>query len=190
MSKREMILTIASRQIKKVGYSNFSYADIAKEIGITKPSLHYYFATKEALAIAICDRTEALWQQAFDNVMGNTEIPDALGKIEHLVMLNTHSLKSDEICGLVSLLDSYESFPSALQIRISELVAFEYHLYRQLIQKASEMSELPININVNHCVVELISMIKGALIYRRVNQEFDQIASLLDRLFQYWRKSL
>lgn len=187
MPKREQILKIASQKIRTVGYSNFSYADIAKEIGITKPSLHYYFASKEDLAIAICDLTEKFWQTAFDKVLVNTRVPMALAKLERLVNKNIRTLQQDEICGLVSFLNNYESFPETLQKRITALVEFEYGLYFELIQKAVAEKELPDHLNINQCTVELISIIKGAMIYRRADQHFDQMMPLLHNLFCYWR---
>lgn len=185
-----MILKIASQKIRTVGYSNFSYADIAKEMGITKPSLHYYFATKEDLAIAICDRTENFWQQAFDKVLHNNNIPKALTKLERLVTKNIRTLHQDEICGLVSFLNSYEAFPKALQQRITDLVEFEYGLYHKLIQMAVTESELPKTIDIQQCAVELISMIKGSMIYRRADHKFNQTLPLLEHLFHYWRKAI
>lgn len=188
MPKREIILKIASQKIRTVGYSNFSYADVSKEIGIAKPSLHYYFATKEDLAIAICDRTEHFWQQTFDKVLDNHNHPKALTKLEQLVAKNIRTLQQDEICSLVSFLNSYEAFPETLQKRISALVEFEYSLYQKLIQMAVDEAELPKNTDTNQCTVELISMIKGAMVYRRADQSFDRILLLLDHLFHYWRK--
>ena len=188
MPKREQILKIASQKIRTVGYSNFSYADIAKEIGITKPSLHYYFASKEDLAIAICDLTENFWRTAFDKVLDNINVPTALAKLERLVNKNIKTLQKDEICGLVSFLNSYEAFPETLQKRIAALVEFEYGLYKELIQKAVVEKELPNSIDVNQCTVELISIIKGSMIYRRADHHFDQMLPLLHNLFHYWRR--
>lgn len=188
MPKRAMILKIASQKIRTVGYSNFSYADIAKEIGITKPSLHYYFASKEDLAIAICDLTESFWQTAFDKLIQNNNVPKALTKLEHLVTKNIRTLQKDEICGLVSFLNNYEAFPETLQQRISDLVTFEYGLYQKLIQMAIEEDDLPKGTDADRCTTELISMLKGSMIYRRANQHFDQMLPLLHNLFYYWRK--
>ncbi|MEM6867960.1 MAG: TetR/AcrR family transcriptional regulator [Cyanobacteria bacterium P01_C01_bin.121] len=38
------------------GYSAFSYADISKQVGIRKASIHYHFASKEALVQALVKR--------------------------------------------------------------------------------------------------------------------------------------
>ena len=45
----ERILDIAERLVQTRGFTNFSYADIAAELGITKASLHYHFPGKAEL---------------------------------------------------------------------------------------------------------------------------------------------
>ena len=45
----QQILDVAQTMVRNRGYSAFSYADIAKEIGIRKASIHYHFPSKEDL---------------------------------------------------------------------------------------------------------------------------------------------
>ena len=43
---RSRILDVAEQLVQTRGFNGFSYADISAELGITKASLHYHFATK------------------------------------------------------------------------------------------------------------------------------------------------
>src|SRR5262245_3359472 len=43
------ILDAAERLVQIRGFSGFSYADVAEELGVTKASLHYHFAGKAEL---------------------------------------------------------------------------------------------------------------------------------------------
>lgn len=53
----------AGRQlIMRVGYSGFSYADIAEAIEIRKASIHHHFPAKTDLVIAVLNA----WREAFD----------------------------------------------------------------------------------------------------------------------------
>ena len=49
----DRILATARTLMTERGYSAFSYADIAQTIGITKASIHFHYATKAALAVAV-----------------------------------------------------------------------------------------------------------------------------------------
>ncbi|NIP29545.1 MAG: TetR family transcriptional regulator, partial [Candidatus Dadabacteria bacterium] len=51
MSKE--IVDLSKELFQKRGYKAFSYRDIAKEIGIKTSSIHYYFPTKDDLALVI-----------------------------------------------------------------------------------------------------------------------------------------
>ena len=52
----EQILDVAETLIQTRSYSAFSYQDIADALGIRKASIHYHFATKADLGIAVVDR--------------------------------------------------------------------------------------------------------------------------------------
>ncbi|HEV2593267.1 MAG TPA: TetR/AcrR family transcriptional regulator [Gaiellaceae bacterium] len=55
-STEERILDIAQRLIQERGYNKFSYSDIATELAITKPAIHYHFPSKVDLGCAIVRR--------------------------------------------------------------------------------------------------------------------------------------
>jgi len=38
------------------GYDGFSYADLAKDVGIRKASIHHHFPSKASLALALMER--------------------------------------------------------------------------------------------------------------------------------------
>ena len=50
------MLDVAERLVQQRGFNAFSYADIAAELGVTKATLHYHFASKAALGSAVIDR--------------------------------------------------------------------------------------------------------------------------------------
>ena len=47
------ILDVAERLVQVRGFNGFSYADISAEVGITKAALHYHFAGKADLGLAL-----------------------------------------------------------------------------------------------------------------------------------------
>ena len=50
------ILDVAERLVQRRGFNGFSYADVARELGLTKASLHYHFAGKTELGEALLGR--------------------------------------------------------------------------------------------------------------------------------------
>jgi AcrR family transcriptional regulator len=52
----DRVLHIAAAPVRTQGFNAFSYADIARTVGIRKASLHPHFATKAALGVALVAR--------------------------------------------------------------------------------------------------------------------------------------
>lgn len=55
MTTRERIIRAATRNLLRQGYKNTSLSDIAKEVGIKKPSIYYHFQSKQDLFEAVID---------------------------------------------------------------------------------------------------------------------------------------
>ena len=59
MPTKDQLLDCAEHFARTRGFDAFSYADLSKEIGIQKASIHYHFATKADLATALIERYAA-----------------------------------------------------------------------------------------------------------------------------------
>src|SRR5829696_8614182 len=62
------ILDSAERLVQRRGFNGFSYADVAAELGITKPSLHYHFSGKAELGQALVERYGARFAAALEAI--------------------------------------------------------------------------------------------------------------------------
>src|SRR6476660_6381990 len=64
----ERVLDIAERLMQIRGFNNFSYADIATELGITKASLHYHYPGKAELGQALITRYTRRFNEALADI--------------------------------------------------------------------------------------------------------------------------
>ena len=76
----ERILDVAERLVQTRGFNNFSYADIAKELGITTASLHYHFRGKAELGQALITRYRDRFGEALGRI--DREVPEPRAKLE------------------------------------------------------------------------------------------------------------
>ena len=53
--RKSEILTLAEELLQTRGYSGFSYADLARELAVSKAAIHHHFATKEDLGLALVE---------------------------------------------------------------------------------------------------------------------------------------
>lgn len=96
METKEKILATAQKLIQQRGFNGFSYADIAKEVGIRKASLHHHFPTKKDLGLSLLDTYSDQLKLALlnlDNSSFSTE-----KKLSTYVDIYRSSLKAERMC--------------------------------------------------------------------------------------------
>lgn len=69
------ILDLAERLTQVNGFNGFSYLDLAEEIGIKAASIHYYFKSKDDLAVALVERTYERHTKSFQDMDRNIDTP-------------------------------------------------------------------------------------------------------------------
>jgi|ERR1700722_1534115 len=74
--RKEEILKIAQDLAQVNGLNGFSYIDISMIIGIKTSSIHYYFKTKDDLAIAIIKRYHENFKEQLDGINSKSVDPE------------------------------------------------------------------------------------------------------------------
>jgi TetR/AcrR family transcriptional repressor of nem operon len=108
----QRILDVAEELVQRRGYNGFSYADIAGELGITKASLHYHFASKAELGEALIERYAARFAEALEGIAGTTS--GAHSKLEAYASLYVDVLRGDRMCLCGMLAAEYQTLPERM----------------------------------------------------------------------------
>lgn len=106
-------LDVAERLIQTRGYNGFSYADIAIELGVTKATLHFHYAAKEHLGVAIIERYRERFLEALRKI--RTERMSVRAQLEAYVQLYADTLRGQRLCLCGMLAAEYETLPSSMQ---------------------------------------------------------------------------
>src|SRR5664279_1156792 len=109
----ERMLDIAERLVQLRGFNNFSYADIAAELGITKASLHYHFRGKAELGQALIARYAGRFSEALSRI--DRDLPDARTKLEAYAGLYADVLRGKRMCMCGILAAEYETLPEPMR---------------------------------------------------------------------------
>jgi TetR/AcrR family transcriptional regulator, transcriptional repressor for nem operon len=112
----ERILDIAERLVQVRGFNNFSYADVASELGITKASLHYHFPGKAELGQALITRYSERFSQALDQI--DRDEPDARAKLEAYTDLYAEVLRGKRMCMCGILAAEYQTLPKPMRAAV------------------------------------------------------------------------
>jgi TetR/AcrR family transcriptional repressor of nem operon len=112
----ERILDIAERLVQVRGFNNFSYADIATELGITKASLHYHFPGKAELGQELITRYSQRFSEALDRI--DRDLPDARSKLEAYTKLYADVLRGKRMCMCGILAAEYQTLPKPMRTAV------------------------------------------------------------------------
>ena len=69
MNTRTSLLDSAERAARQRGYDAFSYADLAREVGIRKASIHHHFPAKADLAFSLLERYAARFAETLTEIL-------------------------------------------------------------------------------------------------------------------------
>jgi TetR/AcrR family transcriptional repressor of nem operon len=118
MGTAQRILDVAERLAQTQGFNGFSYADISAELGITKASLHYHFATKSELGSAVIARYSAAFQRALEEI--DRAAADARDKLRRYASLYAEVLRHHRMCLCGMLAADYTTLPTPMRDGVKE----------------------------------------------------------------------
>lgn len=110
------ILDAAERLVQERGFNGFSYADVARELGVTKAALHYHFGSKAELGDALIDRYATRFFEALGKV--DVEQTDAGDQLRAYAQLYTNVFRDDRMCLCGMLAADYTTLPDPMRERV------------------------------------------------------------------------
>ncbi|MFT4942060.1 MAG: TetR/AcrR family transcriptional repressor of nem operon [Paraglaciecola sp.] len=158
MNKKEALLNAAESKARLGGYSNFSFRELANEVGIKSASVHYHFPTKADLGAELAKR----YTENFLCALGDPAALIARGKdpIEHYIELFRHALIADKkmcLCGLFGA----ESGALPEKVKLNTKLFFEKNI--DWLQSAIEKLEGDTTVNARNKAVFILSLLEGAM---------------------------
>lgn len=155
MTKKEALLKAAEDKVRLGGYNNFSFREIATEVGIKSASVHYHFPTKADLGAEVAHQ----YTNAFLAALGDVDEikADNRNPIDVYTQLFRNALLNDNkmcLCGLLGAQN--ESLPDKVRVEVKRF--FDLNLtWLQKAHEANGESE-PL-----HAAIMTISLLEGAM---------------------------
>jgi TetR/AcrR family transcriptional repressor of nem operon len=110
------ILDAAERLVQERGFNGFSYADVARELGVTKAALHYHFPGKAELGDALIERYARRFGEAL--VAVDARDIDAADKLRAYAQLYAAVFNDDRMCLCGMLAADYATLPQPMRDRV------------------------------------------------------------------------
>ena len=164
-STSERILDIAERLVQTRGFNNFSYADIATELGITKASLHYHFPGKAELGQALLARYAERFSGALARIDAN--VPDAPLKLEAYARLYADVLRGKRMCMCGILAAEYQTLPEPMRAAVIQFFDDNQRWLADVLEQGQADGSLSFKASADETAQRILSTLEGAMLVAR-----------------------
>lgn len=159
------LLDSAQRMVQRQGFNNFSYADLASEIGIRSASIHYHFKSKVDLGEALIQRYLERLNDHLRELEQQETSPTR--RLELLIEVYRQTERNGHICLCGSLASDAETLPDAMRRPIAAYFARTEAWVAEQIESGVEQGELKPITDVTDLAAMLTVGLQGALIAGR-----------------------
>lgn len=173
------ILDVAETLIQTRSFSAFSYQDIADALAIRKASIHYHFATKADLGVAVVDRYVGRFGSALaalgrDPSRSSLELLDFYSE-PYLQFAQT----PDRVCLCCALAAETMALPSPIREHVAAF--FEQHQawLAQILERGAERGEFVLRGGAMKTARMFFGALQGALLVKRATGDRTQMKDVV-----------
>jgi TetR/AcrR family transcriptional repressor of nem operon len=179
-STRDRLLAEAEFLVRTRGYSGFSYADLAKSIGISKASIHHHFPVKEDLGAALIGAYKERYDAALVAIWA--ESPSGIARITAYARLYLEGLTQDQgcLCGVMAC--ERDILPQGLRDAIAQFFAEHLIWLQQVLEVGTETGTIRRGINAAAQAKLILSALEGMLMLGRLFGEKSGFDAAIDVL--------
>ncbi|MBL4615730.1 MAG: TetR/AcrR family transcriptional regulator [Magnetovibrio sp.] len=171
---RQQILEIAEELLQKRGFNAFSYQDIANELGIRKASLHYHYASKADLGLALAERHA---NRALGFLQGIDEMH--LSPWQQLDEFFKPFVDLAKTCQLMCpggiMAAEFETLPKPMQNRMCEYFTIIHTWLTRVLTQGRASGQLYFGAEPAIKAYAIIATLEGAILIAKTRQNADFI---------------
>lgn len=165
----EQILNVAEEVVRNRGYSAFSYADISKQVGIRKASIHYHFPAKDELVEALVKRYRENMARACNRIAQSSIGPDQ--QLIQFANLYRDSLAHDQVCLCAMLSADFAVLSESVQQELRAFFTETENWLEDLLQKGCDAQLRQCQLATEQEAKGLIAMLQGAQLLARASAD-------------------
>lgn len=183
---RDVLMETATGQVRRQGYSGFSYADLAEAVGIRKASIHHHFPGKEDLGEALVDAYTDSFSLKLDEI--RRESSDPLERLRLYAGLYREGLARKEGCLCGVLASEIAMLPPRVQAGVRRFFAANLRWLEETLEQGRGVS-LRHDVEPHREARTILSALQGAVFLALSTQEVSAFDAAVDGLLRGLRPS-
>jgi TetR/AcrR family transcriptional repressor of nem operon len=175
----EQILDLAQMLIQTRGYSAFSYQDISDTLGLTKASIHYHFASKTDLGIAVVDRYLERFGAALAAISEDHSQPSMALLDFYIEPYIGYASTPDQVCLCGALAGEILALPPELRTRVDRFFRAHQIWLAGILKRGAARGEFKLPAPASKVARLVFSALQGALLVRRTTGDGSQLQDVV-----------
>jgi TetR/AcrR family transcriptional regulator, transcriptional repressor for nem operon len=159
------VLDVAEQLVQVRGFNAFSYADVARELGITNAALHYHFPSKAELGEALITRYAIRFMGALAEI--DESDADPLRKLDAYADLYAGVLQSQRMCLCGMLAAEYETLSARMQGAVADFFERNEQWLANVLQQGRDEGVLSFQGSSLEEGRSIVSGLEGAMLIAR-----------------------
>lgn len=176
------ILDAAETLIETRGYSAFSYQDIAVLLGIRKASIHYHFANKAVLGVAVVERYAAGFAAAMAALAADPARSAGDCLRGYAAPYHHFAATADRVCLCGALAGEILALPPEMAARVGGFFVAHQAWLATILARGVASGEFILGATPALVARLIFDSLQGALLVRRTTGDITQVADAISGL--------
>lgn len=162
----ERVVDAAEALIQHAGYNGFSYDDVARQVGIRKPSIHHHFPTKAELVATVAQRYTHRFREQLLGIEGRHAT--ARKRLQAYAELFQRTFEHDRrlcVCGMLGA--EADALPEGVTSEVERFFAVNLDWLAQTIAAGQADGSLRQDTPSRALAEMVLSALEGAMVVAR-----------------------
>jgi TetR/AcrR family transcriptional repressor of nem operon len=174
-------LELAKTYLQTLGFNGFSFQTIADALGIKKASLHYYFASKEDMGLALIKDYEDGYQEWVERV---SKLPSK-EKLEKMVKgFIKLSEKNQMICPLGVFSSDYHTVTNKIKKKTRDFHLIQREWIMKTIEQGKKEGTIKKSVDTSITADWIMATLQGGVQVARLRGEMESLKKMLDTMLE------
>ena len=177
-STAHKILDVAERFTQTNGFNAFSYKDLQNEVGVKTSSIHYYFPTKQDLALQMVERYVDRFRGTLMSIA--SEEPNGFARLRKLGDAHKNLVAEGKFCMCGMMASDMLSLPDVVNRNLSRFFDLTQDWISDAISLAKEQGVLRESIHVRCAAMHYLSSLEGGMLIARIKDDTEYLQDIID----------